>query len=336
MRVGNLEELKPVPATNEGTYHQVEAGYHHRRPGLLADQRRAENGDCDKAGACGPECDEDEWRSLVMEDRTVDGGGCKSRNDACTILLGVFCAFSFAAAFYALGGTRGAAAPRLLTPNGAQDEDKYASSLLVIDTAGMSTIDQSLMPLLAESPFIRSKVIDLIIDGYTAPNGVETERIDRFDNAMDAMHYLETDGEPIQVEGHPFLFVGSIGASLNHDSLRKNGITQVINLSSSAKCNTFDDIEYMCISGLRTRQQMRGRLAELDKAVELIESVRKAGGRVLSQCFYGKNRSVTLLVAYLMKYEAMSASQANNLIKKTRSQAAPYFDVLRAYSERYI
>ena len=108
MCVGNLEELKPVPSTNEGSYHQVEAGYHHRHPGLPADQRRAENGNCDKAGACGPECDEDEWRSLVMDDRTVDGGGCKSRNDACTILLGVFCAFSFAAAFYALGGTRGA------------------------------------------------------------------------------------------------------------------------------------------------------------------------------------------------------------------------------------
>jgi hypothetical protein len=38
----------------------------------------------------------------------------------------------------------------------------------------------------------------------------------------------------------------------------------------------------------------------------------------------------------LMKYEAMSASQANNLIKKTRPQAAPYFDVLRAYSKRFI
>jgi hypothetical protein len=146
-----------------------------------------------------------------MKDRAVDGGGCKSRNDARSILLGVFCATSFAVAFYALGVTLGAAVPRSLTPNLAQDEDMSASSLLVIDTAGMSTIDQSLMPLLAESPFIRSKVIDLIMDGYTAPNGVDAERIDRFDNAMDAMHYLETDGEPIQVEGHPFLFVGSIG-----------------------------------------------------------------------------------------------------------------------------
>ena len=80
------------------------------------------------------------------------------------------------------------------------------------------------------------------------------------------------------------------GASLNHDSLRKNGITEVINWSSSAKCNTFDDFEYMCISGVRGSHGMRGHLAKLDKAVEIIESVRKAGGRVLSHCFYGRNR----------------------------------------------
>jgi len=46
--------------------------------------------------------------------------------------------------------------------------------------------------------------------------------------------------------------------------------------------------------------------------------------------------SVTLLVAYLMKYEGMSAAQANYLIKKTRPQAAPYFGVLRAYSTHYL
>ena len=35
---------------------------------------------------------------------------------------------------------------------------------------------------------------------------------------------------------------------------------------------------------------MRGHLDELEKAVETIESTRKVGGRVLSHCWYGKNR----------------------------------------------
>jgi hypothetical protein len=46
--------------------------------------------------------------------------------------------------------------------------------------------------------------------------------------------------------------------------------------------------------------------------------------------------SVTLLVAYLMKFEGMSAAQANNLIKKTRPQADPYTDALEAYSKQYL
>ena len=79
---------------------------------------------------------------------------------------------------------------------------------------------------------------------------------------------------------------------------------------------------------------MRNHLDELDEAVEFVESARKSGGRVLSHCWYGKNRSVTLLVAYLMKYEGMGAYEANNLIKETRPQAAPYWDSLEEYAHR--
>jgi hypothetical protein len=42
------------------------------------------------------------------------------------------------------------------------------------------------------------------------------------------------------------------------------------------------------------------------------------------------------LVAYLMKYEGMTAAQANNLIRKTRPQADPYVDALQAYSKHYL
>lgn len=64
----------------------------------------------------------------------------------------------------------------------------------------------------------------------------------------------------------------------------------MINWSSSAKCNAFDDIEYMCIRGITGPSEMRGHLDELDKAVETIETTRKVSGRVLSHCWYGRNR----------------------------------------------
>ncbi len=37
-----------------------------------------------------------------------------------------------------------------------------------------------------------------------------------------------------------------------------------------------------------------------------------------------------------MKYERMSAVEANDLIKKTRPQAAPYFGVLAEYFKLYL
>ena len=51
-----------------------------------------------------------------------------------------------------------------------------------------------------------------------------------------------------------------------------------------------------------------------------------------SHCWWGKNRSVTLIDAYLMKYEGMQAEEANDLVKKTRPQAKPYFSSLAEYS----
>jgi len=84
--------------------------------------------------------------------------------------------------------------------------------------------------------------------------------------------------------------VNNIGASLNHKALHEAGITNVINWSSTARCNVFADMEYMCIKGIRGEPTMQEHTDELEKAVEYVESVRLAGGKVLSHCWYGSNR----------------------------------------------
>ena len=96
----------------------------------------------------------------------------------------------------------------------------------------------------------------------------------------------------------------------------------------------FDELEYLCISGVHGNKSMEKHLYDLDKAVDFVEAARKAGGKVLSHCWYGKNRSVTLLVAYLMKYEGMDQSEANSLIQLTRPQSKPYWDSLEEYSKQ--
>jgi hypothetical protein len=122
------------------------------------------------------------------------------------------------------------------------------------------------------------------------------------------------------------------GASRNEASLQEQGITHIFNWSHSARCNLFDNIEYECITDVSGSEGMMSHLNELDKHVDSLNSVIKNGGRVLVHCFYGKNRSVTHLIAYLMKYEGMTAVDANELIKETRPKAKPYFEVLEAYA----
>ena len=233
---GNPErvELEPTGMPTTRGDHRAGVQLHHRRSGLKANQEGVEssrsvahcpssvaaddigNNNCDENGVGYLECNKDAWQALMKEDEADEGGGCRGKHKVRYILLVVFSVICSVVASYALGIMLGAVI-RSLSLNGAQDDaytadnDKLTSSLLVIDTSGMSTIELSLIPFLAESSFIRDKVIDLIVNEYTVPNGVDTARFDRFDNAMEAMQLLEMDGEPIQVEGYPYLFVGSIG-----------------------------------------------------------------------------------------------------------------------------
>ena len=84
------------------------------------------------------------------------------------------------------------------------------------------TLDHSLLSFLSESAVGRQKVIEFMIDQYVSPTSPEANLIDKLDNAMEAMSFMDTDAEPIQVVGYPFLFVGSVGTStltLNHMSV---------------------------------------------------------------------------------------------------------------------
>lgn len=70
---------------------------------------------------------------------------------------------------------------------------------------------KTLLSFLSKSSFAREKVLELVIDQYISSSSPSDSLTDDLDSAIDAIESLETDGEPIQVKGHPFLFVGSVG-----------------------------------------------------------------------------------------------------------------------------
>ncbi|KAI5065217.1 hypothetical protein GOP47_0019912 [Adiantum capillus-veneris] len=60
-----------------------------------------------------------------------------------------------------------------------------------------------------------------------------------------------------------------------------------------------------------------------DECFAFIDEARQSGGSVLVHCFAGKSRSVTVVVAYLMKTYGMNFTEALDLVRSKRPQAAP-------------
>lgn len=155
---------------------------------------------------------------LVSGDDNIVVGNKGSRNSICILFLVIVATLLSSTMTYKLGHYLATLDLHDVSSTDAERNDappSSSSSRLVINTANMSKLDQSLLPLLAEStPFIRGQVITTILERFTARNPLTTSRIDRLADAFDAMGYLEDDGEAIQVVRHPFLFVGSIGKQL--------------------------------------------------------------------------------------------------------------------------
>ncbi len=85
-----------------------------------------------------------------------------------------------------------------------------------IDISAYEGIDQTLLSFLSKSSYAREKVIEMVIDLYTSPSSPYDLLTDKLDNAIEAIDLVEMDGEPIQVKGYPFLFVGSVGEIVIH------------------------------------------------------------------------------------------------------------------------
>ena len=217
-----------------------------------------------------------------------------------------------------------------------EQADEISSTINVDDIEDLTPEDKTLLDYLLRSSYARSKTIQLLTNEYISEESTDIEMSDRLEDTIEAMDLVVSDGDPVQVEGYPFLFVGSVGASMNEESLKQHGITHVISWSATAKCNNFGNMHYMCITDVSDYIDMKKHLDDrLNAAVDYIESARKAGGRVLSQCWYGRNRSVTLLVAYLIKYEGYEGEDALHLIQKTRPIADSYRDVIYKYGNKY-
>ena len=222
-------------------------------------------------------------------------------------------------------------------------ESMNENEMIEIDTEGSNSANmhQILTSYLTKSSYAREKIIHLIIDKYSMSSSSSTASLPKLDTAFEVLHYMEIDSYPIPIKDYPYLYIGSVGVSLNHYAIQKEGISYIINWSSSFTCNNnnvfLPNIVYACISNIRGKDMIH-HLDRLNKAVDLIFRTRKEddASKIMIQCYHGKHVSVTIIVAYLMKYENMTANVATTLIKHTRPKAGPYYNVLEEYSKKYL
>lgn len=76
-------------------------------------------------------------------------------------------------------------------------------------------VKRKVLSFLDYSPYARDRVIELIVNEYTSKPVNETAS-DWLDSAIEAIELSESDGEPVQIQDHDFLFVGSVGEPYQH------------------------------------------------------------------------------------------------------------------------
>ncbi|XAR54634.1 Phosphoprotein phosphatase [Bertholletia excelsa] len=145
------------------------------------------------------------------------------------------------------------------------------------------------------------------------------ERVAALWRAMYATRCIRDDNVPCKIEEG--LYLGSIGAANNKTALKNLNITHILTVANSLPPAHPNDFTYKLIN-IPDREDTNISLY-FEEAFNFIDEAKTTGGGALVHCFVGRSRSVTIVVAYLMKKHGMSLSQALEHVRNKRPIASP-------------
>ncbi|XP_021905056.1 dual specificity protein phosphatase 1-like [Carica papaya] len=132
---------------------------------------------------------------------------------------------------------------------------------------------------------------------------------------------LRDDNIPCQIEEG--LFLGSIGAARNKVALKSSKINHILTVANALQPAFPNEFLYKIIPVMDKEDTNLRQY--FDECFNFMDKAKSEGGGVLVHCMVGRSRSVTIVVAYLMKEYGMSLSQALEHVKRKRPVAAPNF-----------
>jgi predicted protein tyrosine phosphatase len=131
--------------------------------------------------------------------------------------------------------------------------------------------------------------------------------------------YIDTTYEATQIVDN--LWLGSITSSCNREALHENGIEMIISAILGSTAAYPYDFNY-------ERAKLRDVedediITDIYRLIPIIhaELMQKRG--VLVHCFYGRSRSASICIAYLIRYHNMTMEEALAFVKSKRTQVSP-------------
>ncbi|KAL0836785.1 hypothetical protein Bca101_088675 [Brassica carinata] len=152
------------------------------------------------------------------------------------------------------------------------------------------------------------------------------------------------------------LYLGSFAAASNKNVLKSCNVTHILTVASSLRPAHPGDFVYKVVPGIKgftllyriyvflallrsgiscfvyvivVDKEDTNLEIYFDECIDFIDEAKKQGGSVLVHCFVGKSRSVTVIVAYLMKKHGMTLTQALQHVQSIRPVANPNTGFIR-------
>ncbi|TTU11748.1 Dual specificity phosphatase 28 [Bagarius yarrelli] len=116
------------------------------------------------------------------------------------------------------------------------------------------------------------------------------------------------------------LFVSNARAACSDEILQTEAVTLCINVSRQQPCPS-DRITTLRVPVYDDPNEDLH--AHFDRCADVILREAARGGRTVVYCKNGRSRSATICIAFLMKHQSLSLSEAYKVVKSARSVVEP-------------